>query len=136
MPHGTSEAGSDAALNPVQARILSLLKDAAKPLSAYDLLALLRTEGVNAPPTVYRALDKLMERGLAHRIESHNAFVACHAPHHGEMAAFAICDGCGAVTEITDHALEHALADLAGAKGFRASRMSVEMHGRCAACRP
>jgi Fur family zinc uptake transcriptional regulator len=122
------------ALSATQARVLDLLTEARKPLSAYDLLGLLRAEGVNAPPTVYRALDKLISRGLAHRIESLNAFVACNTPHHSELAAFAICDHCGAVDEITDAALGPSLAALAGAKGFHASRMTVELRGHCKAC--
>jgi Fur family transcriptional regulator, zinc uptake regulator len=121
-------------LSPTQLRVLDLLAKAGKPLSAYDLLGQLRSEGVNAPPTVYRALDKLIAHGLAHRIESLNAFVACHAPHHSEMAAFAICDHCGKVEEITDKAVEVAFAGMAKGRGFHASRMNVEMHGHCADC--
>jgi Fur family zinc uptake transcriptional regulator len=125
---------SDLPLSRTQDRVLALLSEAGKPLSAYDLLALLRNEGVNAPPTVYRALDKLIGRGLAHLIESLNAFVACRSPHHGEVAAFAICDHCGAVKEITDAAMEGKLAALADARGFHATRMTVELHGHCESC--
>ena len=128
MAHGSRP------LSSTQERVLRLLCEAAKPLSAYDLLGMLRSEGVNAPPTIYRALDRLMRDGLAHRIESLNAFVACTKPHHREMAAFAICDHCGLVTELRDNEIEAQLGTLAARSGFHASKATVELHGHCAAC--
>jgi Fur family zinc uptake transcriptional regulator len=121
-------------LSATQQRVLALLAEAGKPLSAYDLLARLKDEGVNAPPTVYRALERLMRDGLAHRIESLNAFVACSHPHHQEWAAFVICDHCGAVSEATDPELRAHLDRVAGRAGFHATRMTVELHGHCASC--
>lgn len=121
-------------LSPTQERVLALLSQSARPLSAYDLLGLLRGDGVNAPPTVYRALERLMRDGLAHRIESLNAFVACNHPHHRELAAFAICDDCGKVTEFTDEDLEGHLSRVASRTGFHASKSTVELRGHCAGC--
>jgi Fur family zinc uptake transcriptional regulator len=121
-------------LSPTQERVLALLSEATRPLTAYDLLGLLRSEGVNAPPTVYRALDRLMREGLAHRIESLNAFVACNRPHHHDLAAFAICDDCGLVSEVTDTELEGRLGSLAARSGFHVARAMVELRGHCAAC--
>jgi Fur family zinc uptake transcriptional regulator len=121
-------------LSLTQVRILDLLSQAARPLSAYDLLGKLRSEGVNAPPTVYRALERLMRDGLAHRIESLNAFVACNKPHHPELAAFAICDHCGTVAEVRDADVEARLGHVAARSGFHVSKATVELHGHCAAC--
>ncbi len=121
-------------LSQTQERVLALLVAAGKPLSAYDLLHLLRHEGVNAPPTVYRALDRLVRDGLAHRIESLNAFVACSRPHHQDMASFAICDACGVVAEFGDGELQSRLEALSERTGFQAERTTVELRGRCAAC--
>ena len=64
-------------LNPMQMRIRDLLAAAQKPLSAYDVIDALREDGRLAPPTVYRALQKLIDKGLAHRLETQNAYVAC-----------------------------------------------------------
>jgi Fur family transcriptional regulator, zinc uptake regulator len=121
-------------LSTTQERVLALLSEAGKPLSAYDLLNLLRSDGVNAPPTVYRALERLMRDGLAHRIESLNAFVACNQPHHRELAAFAICDHCGKVSELMDKDLEGRLFEVAASNGFHASKATVELRGHCAGC--
>src|SRR4051812_32122076 len=89
-------------LSPHSKKILDLLHKQDKPLSAYDILDKLRKTGIKAPPTVYRALDTLIKRGLVHRIESLNAFVACHDHKHPEkhVARFAVCRECGAVEEI------------------------------------
>ena len=57
-------------LSPHAQTVLRLLKKSQTPLSAYEILDRLRNAGIKAPPTVYRALDSLVARGLAHRIES------------------------------------------------------------------
>ena len=78
--------------------IVEALRGVGRPVSAYELIEQVRAKGVSAPPTVYRALQRLIGDGLAHRLESLNAFVACNHPHHPGKAVFAICDACGTVT--------------------------------------
>jgi len=87
--------------------VLEKLETASGPLSAYTLLDQLRERGFRAPLQVYRALDTLVKSGFVHRLESINSFVACAEPHdHSHsMTAFAICDTCGQVTEMSDHGL-------------------------------
>ena len=123
--------------------IMEALTEAARPLSAYDLLDRLRPTGVAAPLTVYRALDKLMASGKVHRIESLNAFVACcDGEHQHEQTdtappravGFAICDGCGTVDEFSDVDLFAHLGDRLAAKGFAPRSSAIEVHGRCAGC--
>lgn len=121
-------------LSPTQGRVLDILRAASRPLSAYDILGELRGEGVNAPPTVYRALERLMRDGLAHRVESLNAFVACTHPHHESRAILAVCNVCGAVEEMADADIEARLVRLAGSRGFHAESVALELRGHCAAC--
>ena len=120
-----------------QLRVLERLEAETGPLSAYTLLDRLRDEGFRAPLQVYRALDGLMKAGLVHRLESLNAFVACAGPHdHGHaMTAFAICDSCGQVAEISDHAVGEQLDDWVGSTGFVAQKAVIEFRGTCAKCR-
>ena len=91
---------------------------------------------LRAPLQVYRALDKLVERGLAHRLESLNAFVACADEHcHRKgLIAFAICEGCGKVDEFADAVIEDRLGKWAGATGFKVERTTMEIRGKCAEC--
>lgn len=126
-------------------RVLELLLQAAEPVKAYDLLARFGEDGTAAkPPTVYRALDFLERRGLAHRIASISAYVAC-AHGDGEhdrphAAAFLICDCCGATQEIappTGGALTSGhFAEAVAEAGYAISLTTIEGRGRCPACGP
>ena len=121
-------------LNDTQRRVHRILAAAASPLSAYEVLDKMRGKGAVTPPTVYRCLDKLIQKGLAHRLESLNAYVACKHPHHHEMAAFAICESCGAVTEFSDPQISDRLLHWSGTNAFCPKKMTVEVRGLCEAC--
>lgn len=119
-----------------QGLVLAALSQSASPLSAYDILDRLRDEGLRAPLQVYRALDKLVERRLAHRLESLNAFVACadvHCHRQGPIA-FAICESCGRVDEFADPVIERRFGAWANETGFKVQRTAMEIRGQCAAC--
>lgn len=124
-------------------RVHDVLRRADRPMTAYDLLDALRDDGVTAPLTVYRALRRLIADGLAHRLESLNAYVACAHPGSGSGAspderhapAFIVCEGCGAVDEIEDRQAFGLLTSDANRKGYAVSRMAVEMIGACRTCR-
>jgi len=103
--------------------------------------------GGAAPPTVYRALDFLLEQGLIHKVERLNAFLGCveageggHAAHHGGEGhhdhphQFLICRRCGATAEISDPAITAALASASAGAGFTLHRATVEAEGLCADC--
>jgi Fur family transcriptional regulator, zinc uptake regulator len=128
------------ALTKNQACVLEKLERASAPLSAYTLLDQLREQGFRAPLQVYRALDTLVKSGFVHRLESLNAFVACAEPHdhthahHQGMTAFAICDKCSQVTELSDEAIGKRLDQWVGATGFVAKRAVIEFRGTCARC--
>lgn len=119
-----------------QELVLGTLNQSAGPLSAYDILDKLRADGLRAPLQVYRALEKLVERGLAHRLESLNAFVACADAHcHRKgLIAFAICESCGKVDEFADAVIEERLGSWAQSTGFKVERTTMEIRGRCAGC--
>jgi Fur family transcriptional regulator, zinc uptake regulator len=127
---------TDAPLTKNQSMVLAALSEATGPLSAYALLDQLREAGFRAPPQVYRALDKLVELGLVHRLESINAFVACAHPHEhpDRKAAFAICDGCGQATEFEDPVIRDRLVAWATQNGFTEPRATIEIRGLCGSC--
>ena len=115
-------------------RVLGYLKEQKRPLSAYEILEGLRTDGVTASTTIYRALEKLLGEGLVHRIESLNAWTICCGSHNGKMPVFAICDGCGNVTEYIDEDFTHSIASLSQRIGFSTKHSVLEIHGRCSDC--
>ncbi|HYF22575.1 MAG TPA: Fur family transcriptional regulator [Caulobacteraceae bacterium] len=116
-------------------RVLQLLLEADGPVKAYDLISGFGADGEAAkPPTVYRALEFLEKQGLAHRIESLNAYVACRLGADGHAAAFLICDCCGATREV-EPAGADAFTGAAAASGYEVRSLTIEAHGLCAACR-
>lgn len=117
-------------------QVLTFVLEADGPITAYALLDLLRGTRWNAaPPTVYRALEFLLQRGLVHRVERLNAYVGCdEGDAHGHAAQFLICRTCGAVDEVDDHAVSAALDQAAAAKGFTPGHATVEVEGTCADC--
>ena len=116
-------------------RVLEHLRRQNKPLSAYKILEDLRSEGVTAATTVYRALDQLLAAGRVHRIESLNAWTACCDPSHAETPVFEICEDCGTVTEHVDTRVAQDIATLSKRSGFTPERSVIEIRGRCGTCR-
>lgn len=125
-----------ARLTPLRQRVLELVWRSHVPVGAYEILDRLRVEDGRsaAPPTVYRALEFLMEQKLVHRIESLNAFVGCIDPSRPHSAQYLICRHCGTVTELDDGAVAEAIQDQAKRQGFSIDRQSVEVHGTCGHC--
>ncbi|HET9902625.1 MAG TPA: Fur family transcriptional regulator [Xanthobacteraceae bacterium] len=124
-------------LTPLRRRVLGVLASGHRPLGAYEIMDRLAQKGPRpAPITVYRALDFLMENGLAHRLASRNAFLAClHAHGASESVIFLICERCGAVGEASSSAVRDMLARAAEAAGFSPKAPLIEVSGLCAHCR-
>ena len=136
-------SGSGARLTELRRQVLALVLEAGRPVGAYDLLELLRGQRRGAaPPTVYRALEFLMEHGLIHKVERLSAFVGCplhahpegHVEGHAHAAQFLICGGCGVVRELEDAPVREALEQAAARLGFRIGGVTIEAEGRCSAC--
>jgi Fur family transcriptional regulator, zinc uptake regulator len=138
MAHMHPSSAKHHKLSPHCRKVIALLSGSSKPLSAYEILDKLRPEGIKAPPTVYRALEALIERGLVHRIESLNAFVACHDDddhdHHNHSAQFAVCRSCGSVTELHDQRITELLSELSNKLHFHVEREMLELLGQCQQC--
>ena len=115
-------------------RVLRYLQQQDRPLSAYDIMEGLRPDGVTASTTVYRALEKLLNAGRVHRIESLNAWMVCCGGHDNQTPVFSICDDCGTVTEHIDSDLDHSIAGLSKKTGFEPNHSVLEIHGRCGDC--
>ena len=122
-------------LTPVRRRTLEILLEAHCAQGAYDILARLREDGFGSqPPIVYRALDFLVEHGLAHRIRRLNAFAACMHPGEDHTPVFFICRDCDAVAETSAPAMEAAMDETAGGIGFQVERINLEAVGVCPCC--
>lgn len=123
-------------LTQLRRRVLEILWQSHKPLGAYRMLETLSEDGrPAAPPTVYRALQFLLEQGLVHRIASLNAFIGCTHPGHGSTGQFLICEACGATAEMNDPKLEQQIARSAADLGFSTEHQTLEVRGLCPHCR-
>lgn len=132
----TLTAATGVRMTPVRRRVLEILLEEHKALGAYDVLARLATEGFgNQPPVAYRALEFLVEQGLAHRIQRLNAFTACVHPGRDHAPAFLICRTCHMVAEAEAKAARAALEAEATRAGFQVERSTIEALGLCPNCR-
>jgi Fur family zinc uptake transcriptional regulator len=142
-----TQASPAVRLTKNQRLVEAVLSRATAPLSAYAILDALRPEGLKAPAQIYRALDGLVEAGLAHRLETLNAYVACshgaghgeggqagHCARHGGTTVFSICGSCGEVAEFCDETIAERIGARAAATHFAVEAATVELRGRCATC--
>lgn len=129
-------AANGVRLTPVRRRTLEILLEAHRALGAYEVLERLAEEGYGKqPPVAYRALEFLVENGLAHRVRRLNAFTACMHPGESHSPAFLICRDCGAVAEAPAARVRAALEAAAAEVGFLVERCNTEALGLCPACR-
>jgi Fur family zinc uptake transcriptional regulator len=134
-----------AQLTELRRQVLRLVLESGQPVGAYALLDRLRASRPGAaPPTVYRALEFLLENGLIHKVERLNAFIGCsgtaeahaHCEGHGHdhPHQFLICARCGSTSEVCDAAVATAVAAAARRAGFVPARTTVEVEGLCGQC--
>lgn len=119
-----------------QELVLKTLSKSAKPMTAYELLGKLKPYGITGPPTVYRALESLQVAGQVHRIESLNAFVACHQHgHEPHPSFFIVCKECGDMEEIHDIRMTHLLKEWSERSKFFVTQQIIELIGLCFRCK-
>jgi Fur family zinc uptake transcriptional regulator len=123
-------------LTVLRRAVLELILMAEGPVTAYQLLDQLKKKHKGAaPPTIYRALDFLLDNELIHKVESLSAFIPCiDAGNHSLSVQFLICRRCGTVAELEESTVSEALDRAAARQGFRPGSTIVEVQGLCAAC--
>ena len=124
-------------LSKNQQIIFDLIDKSHEPMKAYAILFNVQKKGIKAPPQVYRALDKLVERGKIHKIESKNAFVACNNSdcEISNATAFSICNNCEHVKEIKNSKLSKYLSNFADNSGMKYKKYNLEFFGLCSKCK-
>ena len=120
-----------------QQTVLDILESASEPLKAYTILFDIQKKGIKSPLQVYRALDKLIEIGKVHKIESRNSYVACK--HEGCNAktstSFLICENCDSVTELIGNNLFSYFSKQAEKNNFNYKKHNLEIFGLCENCK-
>ena len=123
-------------LSKNQQIVLEIIERAKEPLKAYSILFTVQKKGINAPQQIYRALDKLIEIGKIHKIESKNAFVACKNANCevSKATAFSICESCEKVEELNDLKLSKYLSSYSDKTGMKYKKYNLEFFGLCKKC--
>ena len=117
-------------------KVLELMLRHASAISAYDLLDNLKeTDSSAKPPTVYRALDFLLEQHFIHRVESQNAFIACNDFSDSHQLQLFICEKCNDVQEVHSPKIQQSLNEQARLNDFQVKTQTVEVRGFCHHCR-
>ena len=124
-------------LSKNQQVVFDIIVKAKEPLKAYSILYNVQKNGIKAPQQIYRALDKLIEIGKIHKIESRNAFVACKNSNCevSKATAFSICEKCEQVEEINDKKLSRYLANYSDKTGMKYKKYNLEFFGLCRKCK-
>ncbi len=126
---------NDYNLTKNQKIVFNLLQNSGEPLKAYTILESLKREGLKSPLQVYRALDKLVELGIIHKIESQNSFIACSNSNCASNTAFTICRKCGDVKEIKNNHLFEQVSDLGKKNRLKVQRFNLEFYVDCNTCK-
>jgi Fur family zinc uptake transcriptional regulator len=124
-------------LSKNQKIVFDFIQKNKKPVKAYSILSNVQKKGINAPPQVYRALDKLIEKGKVHKVESQNSFIACKmancdTPH---ATIFSICHECDNASEINDTKLFNYLSEFKDQSGSIFDGYNLEFFGTCNNCK-
>ena len=104
-------------------------------MTAYQVLDRLRSAGIQSPPVVYRALERLEKAGRIHRLEGLGAYFPCCGRDHAAGTVFAVCTRCRRVEEWSGAGIDRLLGAEASKAGFAIAGRTIEVRGLCAACR-
>ena len=120
-----------------QQTVLDLLEKSKEPLKAYAILFDIQKKGIKAPLQVYRALDKLIEIGKVHKIESKNSFIACKNANCTSQTStsFLICEVCDSVTELKKNNLSLYFSKQSEKSNFQYTKHNLEIYGICKNCK-
>ncbi len=132
---------NNALLTLKRRQVLSILLQADKAISAYEIIDLFKKEfnQVLAPMTTYRTLGFLERVQLVHKLNIANKYVAC--AHIGcdtthDFPHFLICQRCLRVDELNSQTTSKLdeLTDEVEQTGYQLSSPQIELNCICNAC--
>lgn len=119
----------------IRKAVLEIIWESHRPIKAYDILT--KISNINyseKPPTVYRALDFLMENGFVHKINSLNSYVGCSHPNEHSDCYFIICSICNEVQECCDSTITKTIKKILNKNTFKHDYIALEVNGQCNYC--
>lgn len=122
----------NARLTPIRRHIYKCFIRSNTPLGAYEILEMLDGVGSSKPPTVYRALDWLIEVGLARKIESVAKYIAQTSSEQAGELALLLCETCGHAEHFDAGPTLKSIGAFAKSRGFERNQIVIEIIGHCA----
>ena len=124
-------------LSKNQKIIFDLIDKSGGPMKAYSILFNVQKKGIKAPLQVYRALDKLIEIGKVHKIESRNSYIACEHKNCDSTTStsFLICESCDQVMELKQKNLSGYFSKQSEQANFKYTKHNLEIYGFCKTCK-
>ena len=123
-------------LTEIRRQVFEIIVKNNKPIKAYEILD--KISNINNkpshPPTVYRAIDFLIENGFVHKLNSINSFVGCFHPKVHKDCYFLICKKCNIYQECCDDSLKDRISKTAIHNNFVISNTTLEIEGHCLGC--
>lgn len=111
--------------------LVALLEREGRPLTGLMLAEMLREQGeVVAVSLVFRALRKLVECGILHKLLLSRGYVPTRSPNE----IYLHCTACGTIGRIANEESFLKIEAAAERSRFRVTRPIVEVVGRCAHC--
>lgn len=122
-------------LTDLRRQVLDLVLAHDGVVKAYQILSdLQQARGSAAPPTVYRALEFLVEQGILHRVEALNGYVVCRHLDCAHPSVILTCRDCGKVDEMAADESFMTLRQLCAGHGFEMDEQQLLLNGRCVQC--
>jgi Fur family zinc uptake transcriptional regulator len=124
-------------LNITESRkyIYDVIAGSHKMIKAYEILAIIAKKNPSIkPPTIYRAINFLIENNLVHKINCTNSYIACFNKNLTQMCFFLICKKCKNVTESYNNKLSELLLNTIKKNNFFLKDANLEINGICNNC--
>ena len=121
-------------LTEIRQTVLGLVWKSHKPIKAYDILKDIKGVGSEKPPTVYRAINFLLENGLIHKINSQQSYIGCEHPNLHKQCYFLSCNKCGETSECCSVEMDKMFKKALKKEKFNQSDIVCEISGVCSSC--
>ncbi|MGQ1309238.1 Fur family transcriptional regulator [Acinetobacter baumannii] len=121
-------------LSVTQQRVLSILQNEQKAMSAYALLEKAKPLGLHSPVQIYRILKKLLGCGLILKLDSLNKYLAYELKNKQTYFLVTICTECQAIEIVDSPQFAQVIEQSIFRQNFNSRHHYLELVGQCALC--
>lgn len=121
-------------ITPARLGVLEALENTTEPIDAVGIKNYLKKNRIKADKvTVFRVLNALTEKGLAKSVQLNEGKLRFEPASRDDHHHF-ICEGCGAIEDISDCNIGVIEKEIKKKKGFLIKKHSLEFFGLCKLC--